>query len=117
MKQYQENNLKLLRFHLWMKNAQKLKYRQKKYISAILKAHNMNEKYFISNCKEHFFNRWKLHNDIHNKYIAPINNIKLKMFALTLESTFSLRQLIIYKAYFFNKHSIKCKHCRIDKCF
>ena len=101
MKQYQENNLKLLRFHLWMKNAQKLKYRQKKYISAILKAHNMNEKYFISNCKEHFFNRWKLHNDIHNKYIAPINNIKLKMFALTLESTFSLRQLIIYKAYFF----------------
>lgn len=101
MKKYQEENMKLLRFHLWKNNAFKLKNRQIKYINAIIHSHNANEKYFLSNALEFFFNKWKVHNEIYKRYIVPNKKLKSKMFALMIENTYRMRQLIIYKAYFF----------------
>ena len=101
MKKYKEENLKLLRLHLWKNNALKLKKRQNKYINAIMHSYHANEKYFLSNALEFFFNKWKIHNVIYKRYVIPNKKLKSKMFALMLENTYRLRQLIIYKAYFF----------------
>ena len=101
MKKYKEENLKLLRLHLWKNNPLKLKKRQNKYINAIMHSYHANEKYFLSNALEFFFNKWKIHNVIYKRYVIPNKKLKSKMFALMLENTYRLRQLIIYKAYFF----------------
>lgn len=101
LKKYQDLNFKLLRFHLWKNNAMKLKFRQKKYINAILNAHSANEQHFLKNALEYFFNKWKIHNEVYKKYIAPNEKTKMKMFILLLETTFTQRQLLIYKAYFY----------------
>lgn len=101
LEKYQNDNMKYLRFHLWLNNAKKISQRLKQYKNAITKASAANEKHFLKNALELFFNKWKTQKDIHEKYIKPLQDMKTKMFNNIVSKVVSDKKMLIAKAYFF----------------
>ena len=101
--EFKDKNILLIRFLQWKNDTIKFLERNKKLGNLINKINEINKKYCINTYLRKRFDLLKLHNQIYNNYVKPMNNLKLRLFINLIEDKIFMKKEFIHKTYFLTR--------------